>query len=467
MSSYDQNDKPNYYELLCLEPGASKDDVRKAYRKQALLFHPDKMKPHMKEEASQHFQLISEAYEVLSDDKKRGLYDRYGYEGVKAGGDPNPEPDLSGFFPTAAATTGRTASSRQPFGFGGFDSPFFASFGMPAGAFHDQAFADHHQRHMRNFEQHMGSMFGGMGGGGFPHHGPPHGFPGFMHDPGFFQQQHDAFFRSAFGDVHQQQQYQQQQRQQTRPTLFSTSPFANQTQTQQTQWSGSGTSTNPFTFFGTNGGSSGGGGFATSSSSSSSTSTGGGGGVRTSTKTTTVNGKRTTVTEVTDAQGVTTTTVEKPDGTRETFVNGVAASSIEDRAQPSLEGNARRQPIVILDDDDDDNRRNHDRGTTGSGHRLGSRAEDVDSRRGASDRNRDRRSNPNATATETMLLDDDDDDLLYETLSEQRHRRGRGAAPASEAGRSSRDFSDGAPDLFHPQLGRGHRLGSSSPERSR
>ncbi|KAI9241048.1 MAG: DnaJ domain-containing protein, partial [Podila humilis] len=50
---------------LDVDPGASKDDVKRAYRKQALLFHPDKMKPHMKDEASQHFQLISEAYEVL------------------------------------------------------------------------------------------------------------------------------------------------------------------------------------------------------------------------------------------------------------------------------------------------------------------------------------------------------------------------------------------------------------------
>jgi hypothetical protein len=65
MSAVD--DKPNYYELLCIHPNASKDDIKKAYRKQALLFHPDKMKPHMKEEASAHFQLISEAYEVLSD----------------------------------------------------------------------------------------------------------------------------------------------------------------------------------------------------------------------------------------------------------------------------------------------------------------------------------------------------------------------------------------------------------------
>lgn len=62
-----ENDKPNYYQLLDVDPGASKEDVKRAYRKQALLFHPDKMKPHMKDEASQHFQLISEAYEVLYD----------------------------------------------------------------------------------------------------------------------------------------------------------------------------------------------------------------------------------------------------------------------------------------------------------------------------------------------------------------------------------------------------------------
>ena len=69
----DSDETPNYYELLCLDPGASKDDIKKAYRRQARLFHPDKMKPHMKEEASQHFQLISEAYEVLSDGRLGGV----------------------------------------------------------------------------------------------------------------------------------------------------------------------------------------------------------------------------------------------------------------------------------------------------------------------------------------------------------------------------------------------------------
>lgn len=65
-------------------------------------------------------------------DEKRELYDRYGYEGVKAGGDPNPQPDLSGFFPHG----GHPSQARgRPQGFDfGFDSPFFSSFGVPAGA---------------------------------------------------------------------------------------------------------------------------------------------------------------------------------------------------------------------------------------------------------------------------------------------------------------------------------------------
>ncbi|KAF9370021.1 hypothetical protein CPC16_004022, partial [Podila verticillata] len=131
------NDKPNYYQLLDVDPGASKDDVKRAYRKQALLFHPDKMKPHMKDEASQHFQLISEAYEVLYDDKKRELYDRYGEEGVKAGGDPNPSSGFPSSFFSGPPTGGHPGGGPEVFGgspgfgfgFGGFDFPDF--FHMP------------------------------------------------------------------------------------------------------------------------------------------------------------------------------------------------------------------------------------------------------------------------------------------------------------------------------------------------
>ncbi|KAF9575279.1 hypothetical protein EC968_003631 [Mortierella alpina] len=299
------DEAPNYYELLCVEPNATKDDIRKAYRRQALLFHPDKMKPHMQDEASQHFQRISEAYEVLSDDKKRELYDRYGYEGVKAGGDPNPPPAPDPFM--------SMHTQRQAPGFGfGFDSPFFSAFGMPAHHqhFHD-AFAGHHQRHMRNMEQHMGSMFEPFGGFGQP----PRSMFG-----------DDPFFNRGF-DMPRT----------AKPTLFSTSPFAS-------EWTGSGTSTNPLTNFG--------GGFTSSSSSSSSF--GGGGGARTSTRTTIVNGLRTTVTEVTDEHGVTRKTIDKPDGTREVYVDGVPAAIEDNTAQApaALDGN-RHEPIVIEDDDSD------------------------------------------------------------------------------------------------------------------
>ncbi|KAF9134381.1 hypothetical protein BGW39_007259 [Mortierella sp. 14UC] len=530
MSNGDQqNDKPNYYELLCLEPGASKDDVRKAYRRQALLFHPDKMKPHMKEEASQHFHLISEAYEVLSDDGKRELYDRYGYDGVKAGGDPNPQPDLSGFFPHGGHAH---PSQTRPQGFGfGFDSPFFSSFGVPAGAgfnggfssatstssplssqqsysignvygsneniLHDiftgdQSFAHHQQRHMRNlFDHHMESMFGG---GGFPH-GPGYG-PGLpMHDHGFHQQHHNAFFRSAFGG---HDPFQREEPQQQRPTLFSTSPFANLSQTQsQGQWTGTGSRSSPFTIFGSNGNGGRSGGFSTSSSSSSTTM--GGGASRTSSRTTIVNGKRTTVTEVTDAQGVTTTTVENSDGTRETFVNGVA-TAIEGRAQPASfeQGAARQQPIVILDEDDNASQRNrntnsrniyvHDRSrnarTSGDGgHRFGSSngAEDVESssaRRSSRDQDPYHRTSASTgdqhDRNETVFLDDeDDDDILYETLSEQRRTRQGGRGPGGGAGAGAarsgtRNYFDNEPELFDPRMGHGQRLGgSNSPERSR
>lgn len=73
----------DYYEILEISKSASADEIKKAYRKKALQFHPDK-NPGNKE-AESHFKEISEAYEVLSDDNKRQLYDRYGKDGVQAG----------------------------------------------------------------------------------------------------------------------------------------------------------------------------------------------------------------------------------------------------------------------------------------------------------------------------------------------------------------------------------------------
>ncbi|XP_056135933.1 dnaJ homolog subfamily B member 1b [Lampris incognitus] len=73
----------DYYDVLGIKKGASEDDIKKAYRKQALRFHPDKNKSPGAEEK---FKEIAEAYDVLSDPKKKDIYDRFGEEGLKGGG---------------------------------------------------------------------------------------------------------------------------------------------------------------------------------------------------------------------------------------------------------------------------------------------------------------------------------------------------------------------------------------------
>ncbi|MEO9321732.1 MAG: molecular chaperone DnaJ [Nitrososphaera sp.] len=72
------NNKRDYYEVLGLQKSASKDDIKNAYRKLALQFHPDRNKASGAEEK---FKEISEAYAVLSDDEKRKRYDTYGQVG--------------------------------------------------------------------------------------------------------------------------------------------------------------------------------------------------------------------------------------------------------------------------------------------------------------------------------------------------------------------------------------------------
>lgn len=72
----------NYYQILCINKDASEEDIKKSYKKLAIKWHPDK-NPDNKEEASEKFKEISEAYQVLSDPEKRKIYDNYGEEGIK------------------------------------------------------------------------------------------------------------------------------------------------------------------------------------------------------------------------------------------------------------------------------------------------------------------------------------------------------------------------------------------------
>lgn len=71
----------NYYDVLQVPKGASDEQIKRAYRKLALKYHPDKNQGN--EEANKKFAEINNAYEVLSDGEKRNIYDRYGEEGLK------------------------------------------------------------------------------------------------------------------------------------------------------------------------------------------------------------------------------------------------------------------------------------------------------------------------------------------------------------------------------------------------
>jgi molecular chaperone DnaJ len=79
--------KRDYYEVLVVEKTSSSDEIKSAYRKAALKWHPDR-NPENKHVAEEHFREATEAYSVLSDPQKRAAYDRFGHAGVVGfGGD--------------------------------------------------------------------------------------------------------------------------------------------------------------------------------------------------------------------------------------------------------------------------------------------------------------------------------------------------------------------------------------------
>src|SRR5579875_237621 len=110
--------KRDYYEVLGVPRNATKDEIKAAYRKLALQYHPDRNKS---PDAEEKFKEISEAYAVLSDDQKRMQYDRFGHAGIDS---QYTQEDLFRGVDFDEIL--------REFGFGGFDSIFerFFGFGM-------------------------------------------------------------------------------------------------------------------------------------------------------------------------------------------------------------------------------------------------------------------------------------------------------------------------------------------------
>ncbi|MFM2054974.1 MAG: hypothetical protein RL456_3011 [Pseudomonadota bacterium] len=102
--------KRDYYEVLGLAKGASDDDIKKAYRKLAMKFHPDRNQGDGAKAAEEKFKEAKEAYEMLSDPQKRQAYDQFGHAGV--------DPNAGGF-----------RGGPEGFGNGGFAEAFGDIFG--------------------------------------------------------------------------------------------------------------------------------------------------------------------------------------------------------------------------------------------------------------------------------------------------------------------------------------------------
>ncbi len=86
--------KPDYYETLGVDRGADKDALKKAYRKLAMQYHPDRNPGDA--EAERKFKELNEAYDVLKDDEKKAAYDRFGHAAFEGGG-PRPGGGFEGF----------------------------------------------------------------------------------------------------------------------------------------------------------------------------------------------------------------------------------------------------------------------------------------------------------------------------------------------------------------------------------
>lgn len=128
--------KRDYYSTLEIPRSASVEEIKKAYRKLALKFHPDKNPGNR--QAEDRFKEVTEAYEVLRDPKKRQMYDQFGHASAQAGG----------------------FGGKHPFeGYGGFSD--FGGFGR-SGEYHSQS----QESAQDIFNEFFGDIFGGRRGRG-------------------------------------------------------------------------------------------------------------------------------------------------------------------------------------------------------------------------------------------------------------------------------------------------------------
>lgn len=150
----------DYYKILGITKSATDDEIKKAYRKLALRYHPDKNKS---PNAEDKFKEVAEAYEILSDKKKREIFDKYGEEGLKSGGRSN-GPNNTSFSYQFHGDPRATFAQ-----FFGSSNPFASFFDMSDNLFDKNVF-DLDTEH-----DFFGSPFGGLGsrhglGGAFRSH---------------------------------------------------------------------------------------------------------------------------------------------------------------------------------------------------------------------------------------------------------------------------------------------------------
>ncbi|XP_068636667.1 uncharacterized protein [Aristolochia californica] len=159
----------DYYKILQVDRNARDDDLKKAYRKLAMKWHPDK-NPNNKKEAEAKFKQISEAYDVLSDPQKRAVYDQYGEEGLKGQVPPpgSTSAGPSGGIPNMFKFNPRSA-----------DDIFSELFGFsnPFGRMGDMGGSHGSARFPRGFGGDIFAPFGGGGGGEALANAPRKGAP--------------------------------------------------------------------------------------------------------------------------------------------------------------------------------------------------------------------------------------------------------------------------------------------------